>query len=738
VWPANPRKPFLTLHGESGPRFQISLPDDGDPDLRIQNASGTGLRIGHTERLVQRLSLPQAQLEELQLQLDVSDIRTLDGKGLLSAQTNLAISNASPRILATISGASGTPLLGLQLDQHPERTEFALTQDVRLDQLAPVLDPFLGHIGCDLSWITPTARIEHFAGAAGFHHGELSSLDADLRIAPGPLVSLDFAKAPRPEKNDPEENSPEENSSEENSAPPFIEKVSLAIAAEDPPRSATFRFHADLSDATKNDATKIDATKIDVTIPALQIEASDREGNLHRAELDLSAGAEGVLHSGEPPASPVVERILAIGRDMRSHVQSAQRIFGRPGAERNSDALDLDWDFRLSNPPSRSVFELRAKNEQRKEDELHLALAADVKNVRWRTTGHQDDSRLRLSGDLIVTSKAHENYLVFEGRASAPIELKLAGESERRLDVQLPFSIAFNEELKSAPPGKRQLWDTAHYEKLWESYSPSYPKPSTVSLIDSEQFTAGPLSVRQILFPLEPLHLAVGHFERLQLNFPLSARVLFGKAAGVFQTDLRWLDDHAEVSVSTGLSLSDLQAGALGLASRGEYISFIEDQFSGDVSFLAKDFPLSGNTMRDLMIDASRIDGFDRLDMRLRFHRSAQNKAVPGVVQTTTDTQIQTLNNFLNKFIAKVQMSSPPQSVCYRDLNFYFQVKKGEILTEPLLLDIEGLELYSTERVDVEADLRVHWKREEWDTPGYWLRNFVPLLRGMLPATDDD
>ena len=273
---------------------------------------------------------------------------------------------------------------------------------------------------------------------------------------------------------------------------------------------------------------------------------------------------------------------------------------------------------------------------------------------------------------------------------------------------------------------------------MWESYPRSVDESNAVSLIDSEQFTAGPLSLRQILFPLEPLRLSVGHSKRLQLNFPFSARVLFGKAQGVLQTDVQWFDDHAAVSTSAGLSLSNFQAGALGLASRGEHIPFVEDQLSGEVSFLAKDFPLSGNTMRDLMIDASRVDGFDQLDMRLQFHRSEQNKAVPGVVQVTTDTQIKALNDFLNRFIAKIRMTSPPQSVFYRDFDFDFQVEKGEILTKPLLLRLEGLELFSTERVDVDGDLRVHWRREEWETPRYGLRDFFSLLPGMVPETDDD
>lgn len=59
-----------------------------------------------------------------------------------------------------LKGASGTALLGPKSNPEGERIRFAAIEDILLGRLKPALDPFLGHIGCDLSWITPAARIE--------------------------------------------------------------------------------------------------------------------------------------------------------------------------------------------------------------------------------------------------------------------------------------------------------------------------------------------------------------------------------------------------------------------------------------------------------------------------------------------------------------------------------------------------------------------------------------------------
>lgn len=712
-WPANPTVPFLSILGETGPQIAISLPDANDPDLRIQGPSGSGIRIGQTERVIERLSLPVARLEALAAQLNVSGIRTLDRAGNLNAQTSVARSSDTTQLTTFLQEADGATLLGLQLNPSDEGMEFAATEDILLEKLKPALDPFLGHIGCDLSWITTTARIEQLEGSVKFAEEGLSSLGTKLKVAPGPLLSLDLEKA---------------LGAASDSDPAFLREVRFEIDTEDPSKSAKFRLLANLNSATT----------INADVSELRIEAWDQSGLRRHAEVNLSLGAKAPLRPGEAPANPIAGEIRTIARNLRSQMQNAQRIFGESDSSEQNDSFDLDWNLDLTNAKSRPIFEIWRKGEGREEDQLRLALAADISGLSWKPSDQETFSRLALKGEFLAAAKPHQDYLVVEGHAAAPVELSLAGEPERTADLRLPVAIAFRDELERSQPGTHDLWDQAHYENFWSSYRPTYPEFTTASGIDRDQLIVGPLSLRQIAFPVQPLRLAIGHSKRLHLSFPVLAHVLFGRAEGALQTDVQWLDEHAAVSVSSGLSLSNFQAGALGLASRGQHLPYVEDQLSGIVNFRARDFPLHTNTMRELMIDPSRVDGFDGLDMRLKFHRSEPNEALPGVVQTTTDMELKTMNDFLNRFIAKIRLSSPPQSVFYRGLDFDFQVANGEILTEPLLLELRRVRIASTERVDVEGNIRVHWKREEREGPRYWLRNFIPLFSGILPAAEND
>ena len=715
-WPANPDVPFLSILGETGPQIAISLPDDSDPDLRIQGPSGSGIRIGQTERVIERLSLPAARLEALAAQLNVSGIRTLDREGNLNSQTSVVRSSDATELTTFLQGADDATLLGLQLNPSGEGIEFAATEAVLLGRLKPALDPFLGHIGCDLSWITTTARIEQLEGSVKFAEEGLSSFGATLKVSPGPLLTLDIEKA---------------LGAASGSDPAFLREIRLAIDSEDPSKpakSAKFRLLADLNLATT----------IDADVPELRIDAWDRSGLQRRAKVNLSLGAEAPLRPGEAAANPIIGELGTIGRNLRSQWQNARRIFGESDSSDRDGSFDLDWNLDLTNAKSRLIFETWRKGDGREEDQLRLALAADVRDLSWKPSDQETFSHLALKGEFLAAAKPHQDYLVAEGHAAAPVELSLAGEPERTADLRLPVAIAFRDELERSQPGTHDLWDQAHYENFWSSYRPAYPEFTTASGIDRDQLIVGPLSLRQIAFPIQPLRLAVGHSKRLQLNFPVLAHVLFGRAEGALQTDVQWLDEHAAVSVSSGLSLSNFQAGALGLASRGQHLPYVEDQLSGIVNFRARDFPLHTNTMRELMIDPSRVDGFDGLDMRLKFHRSEPNERLPGVVQTTTDMELKTMNDFLNRFIAKIRISSPPQSVFYRGLDFDFQVANGEILTEPLLLELRRVRIASTERVDVEGNIRVHWKREEREGPRYWLRNFIPLFSGILPAAEND
>jgi hypothetical protein len=251
-------------------------------------------------------------------------------------------------------------------------------------------------------------------------------------------------------------------------------------------------------------------------------------------------------------------------------------------------------------------------------------------------------------------------------------------------------------------------------------------------VLNLNQFTAGPLSLRQLLFPLGALRLAVGHATHLQLHFPFEGRALFGDATGVLQTDIGWAEEQASVTAQGGLSLTDFQAGALGLASHGGHVPFVEDELSGRVTFRADHFLVDRNTVSNVLSGSSANQSFEGLDLDLRLNRSQRHLETPGVFQLSTQTELVTLNNLLGKISGDIRLSGQLASMLYRGLDFRFSVENGRILTEPLLLDLRGAEIFSSTKLELGADLRVHWQKEGQPGPIYNLGDAVRWLRSLI------
>jgi hypothetical protein len=320
-----------------------------------------------------------------------------------------------------------------------------------------------------------------------------------------------------------------------------------------------------------------------------------------------------------------------------------------------------------------------------------------------------------------------------EGQASGPLEFSGAALPEERFELSLPFAVAFRDQLQRAPGSEAAwLWDQNYYDDFWRNYPAVYGQLLPQPVLNLNQFTAGPLSLRQLLFPLGALRLAVGHATHLQLHFPFEGRALFGDATGVLQTDIGWAEEQASVTAQGGLSLTDFQAGALGLASHGGHVPFVEDELSGRVTFRADHFLVDRNTVSNVLSGSSANQSFEGLDLDLRLNRSQRHLETPGVFQLSTQTELVTLNNLLGKISGDIRLSGQLASMLYRGLDFRFSVENGRILTEPLLLDLRGAEIFSSTKLELGADLRVHWQKEGQPGPNYNLGDAVRWLRSLI------
>ena len=440
-WSAHDEVPFLRIlgEGEALSEVLIRLPSGEAGDLQVQIGPDRGLRIEEASNLIERLSVPGARFQGLDAQLNLTGIHTLDGQGNLNISTDLALSDLLLELSTSIAEADDPPLLGLDLKRSESRIEQALSGDLLLDELTPAVTPFLGQFGCNLDWITPQAKIRRLAGELEFSDQELSKFEINVDVAPGKLAFLKLAAIP--------------DADDEN--PPFFQEVGLKIES-DPSKPEGLQLHAEGNLATSPGRL----LKISATSSRLLVQAVDRNAEQHRAVFDLNGEASGSFKD-QSEDHPVVEKLLAVGSDLGSQLQNAQRIFGEP-----ADALDLDWKFEVHNSvPDKPFVSLE-------QDEMELGFVADLKHVEWRLASQEEASRLTGSGRFAIGSKVHQEHLVVDGLAS-DLDLSLPVGELQWSDLELPFLVVLRDELVEAPAGGENfLWDGAVLRKVLEQLRP--------------------------------------------------------------------------------------------------------------------------------------------------------------------------------------------------------------------------------------------------------------------------
>ncbi len=709
AWPPGPSDPLLTIQGDAAnaapAEIRVWLGGEDDPDLRLTYGANTGIRIGSTQATRRRITLPSARLESADLELAVEGIRTLDRLGDLRTLSGVNLGGDQSGLSLQLGQAPASDsLLGVEVGLQTGSIGFNSTQEVLLSRLMPALDPFIQHWGCNLGGVTLAARVPGFSGRADFSERELSAFDLGLRVGPGPLGTLRADTPPASAAGD---------------HAPLLRSIELTAGSE-----ADVQVRVERSGPA---SPSYGALRIATTIPALTAEVVDREGNQHRALAGIKTHITGSFYAeSTAPANPLLEKLNTVARDLNSQARKAVNVFGNVAPETSGTSLDLDWDVSLTNDATAHPVADLSSNET-----VRIALRAEIKELAWRI-GEQERSRLVSSSRLRAASQAHSDHLVVEGQAFGPIEFSREGSADERYELSLPLAVAFRDELRRAPDGQPDwLWDRNYYEDFWHNYPAVLGRMTPQPLLDLGHFTAGSLSLKQLLFPLGEVRLAVGHASNLQLHVPVEGRLLFGEATGLLQTDIGWAEGQAVVTTRGEFSLADFQAAALGLASQGRHVPFVEDELTGRIVFRADRFPAKRNSVPDLLAGLPRNQSFEGLDLDLRLSRSRRHADIPGIFQLSTQTELTTLNNLLGQVAGKVRLSGQLAAMLYRGLDFRLTVENGQILTEPLLLDLRGAELFSSEKLEVGADLRVHWQKKGQSSPQYNIGDAMRWLQGV-------
>jgi hypothetical protein len=638
------------------------------PSLQLEDPNGFGIRIADvSQSRLRSLDLGGGRFNSLKFESGLSGIQTLDGAGDWRVASEIDVSAMSTKISSSLAGAGAGELARLVLEGPPGRPDLTVTPTASLEKIAGALQPFLSAAGVNLDGIGPQAQVQKLHAAAVFDGSTLMSLEGSIDVGPGPVASI---------------------------RPAGPQGQTLILSLQNAPGSA-----ARLEFAMQKPQTpgKHGTVELVTRVAGLTLRASDSKHAAVDATLSLRSDIHGYLADGFSALNPTLGMAWRTAGNLSRQARNALRVFGNEGTPQRAD---LSLKLRLRNAStSEKALELNTER-------IALRLWADLEELSWSAIR---SAMISGNGQIDVDLSLHNDHLVLDGHLPLRLRASLGAEPARTFELNLPVLVAFSDALKPAGRNSSDFWDSDYYRAFWSSYRIRQAARGGV-FFNTPRLVAGGLSLRQVLLPTEPLQIALGAADRLELHVPFAGRALFGTAGGSLQTAIRWLPERALVSTNFNLQLRNIQAGAIGIDSGNGHLPYVEDELDGDISVHIVDWPLDRKLIGTLAAFES-LPGTDRLSARVEFWKSLRNQSVPGILQLSSDTQLKTLNELLNRIIRDVRLKMPPRSVSYRNLRLKLDIEKGRISTASPWLTLEGLRIFSSPLVDIDGTVRLRGSR---------------------------
>jgi len=657
------------------------------PLLQVLTRSGTGIRVSDVTTRVTRLELPASRLEAFGTLTEISGIQTADGKGNLSLRSEILLDKESLSSSIMIPFTNNRGFLSLNLRRTPETFHLALADRLPMGPFLSSLEPFLSQAGLSLEGVTSEAEIKTFGVAGRFDRNELTALDGELEIPPGLLAAVDFSK-----------------SSRQGSALPF-RRIEIWLPSEPVVQGGLRLRISPAADATASNRS----TDIAVAIDRLSFLGISPEAEAYRADLALKSRANVVLPSDSPTSSNSLSVKLSVAAsDFRSQAARAVQTFGDSGTIPGQSPRDITWQLEMQNPSAQPFLSIEP-------DKASLALRARVEQIGWRGSDHAGLSEVSSSIDVATDFRLHRGDLVADGYVPIKLKLSLAGQPSKEIAIDVPFLAILAERLRTADTSD-WLWDTKYYDSFWSDYQPSHANQGSISIIDTKQLGFGPLSIQQLRIPSRPLRLAIGHKDSFQLDAPAAFQVLFGQGQGRVQADIRWPSDPASPGARPSAILdsrgafnfSHLQLGAIGYAVEDGQLPLIEDEIDGQVSFGTDAYPVNSAVLNGMAAGLAPPGDLGRLNAKMRFRSDRTDSPVSGAVQFVTIVKLKNLNDILKQITRDLELRVPPRSLTYKSLSLNFETAKGQVATQPSLLELRGVTFYSIQPLKIGGGIRVH------------------------------
>jgi hypothetical protein len=691
--PVLPSGGFASLLKPMAFKLTGVLPASPDvPSLQVVTRSGAGLHISSITTAVGQLWMPDLRLEALGVKTAVSGIKTASGNGNLSLRSEILIDKGSLHASTVIPFSNNGGSLTLKLERAPDVLHVELADKLAIGPLLLSIEPFLEQASLSLQGVTSKAEVKAFEATARFSGPELTAVEAALDVPPGLLASVDLSKLSRRPTSVP------------------FRRMEIWLPS-DPATSGGLQLRAS---PAVGPTPRSRSTDVALTLNRLSFLGIDEEARQYSGELSLASKINLALSSnGLQSTYPLREKLALSAVDFRGHAQRALQSLGNFGTKPAPHIRDVSWKLEVQNPSmAEPVFSIG-------QDKASFALHAGVAQIAWRTSEGGGVSEVSSSMDVATDFRLHRGELVADGYVPIQVHLSLAGRPVQKIALRLPFLTILAARLHPAAADSDWLWDTKYYDSFWSDYQPSRANRGPASILDIKELVLGGLSIQQLRIPSEPVRIAIGHQSRLQFDAPANSQLLFGKAQGRVQAEIQWQDSHSSPSESgeapgvlldsrAAMIFSHLQMGAIRRSVPDGGLPFIEDELDGQVNFRTDAYPINSAVLSRLASGFVRPEDLEGLSAKVKFWSARPNPLLRGAMQAITTAELQNLNDFLKQISRDLQLLAPPRSIVYRSLLFNFDTTKGQVITEPSLLELRGMNLFSDQQLEVDGTMRVH------------------------------
>lgn len=660
----------------------------GAPLVEILSSAGIGVRVADIKSLITKLDVPDSRLETLKTQLHAFGIQTADGKGNLTLSSQTEISRRGTMALISTPLTRGGQL-ALRIENTPQTLGIELADLLPVGHLISELEPFIQQAGFRLAGFTSDAEIKTFTAIAKFSdEREVTGLDAELEIPPSMLASLDLPKLlpgrPLP-----------------------FEKIDVLL-----PYDPAGRIRLTVHPSVDRDHER-NLTDVAVGLDHLVFVGVDSAARKYQAEVSLSTKATlWIGDKNNSAANPVWEKVIASGSALSGHAGNALRFFGSE-FDSQPEISNVTWTLELGNRTGNPVLSVAP-------DKLSLDLSGAVKDIDWQRGNEKNRSELHSSFEVATDFRMHNGELVADGYAPLQIGLSLKDQPPRTVSLRLPFLAILADRLHRADRTSGWLWDPGYYDSFWKKYQPSRANLGPISIIDTPDLVLSSLSIQQLRIPSEPLRMAVGQSESLQLDMPVTSQVLFGSSQGRVQADVRWPTapssgpaNAAILDTRVTIDFSKVQAGAIRRAVADGGLPLVEDEIDGNVDFRTADFALSAAALRRLASGVVRQEDLEHLSAIAKFSSARSDHSGKARVQAIAEVQVKDLNSILSAITRDLKVHFPPRSMTYDSMSLNFETSNGMVRTHPSLFELSGIEFYSTRQVELGGNIRLNAGRGE-------------------------